>query len=72
MSALEEMGDAICSALDQHSAGEVLSVIAGTLVGLVVELTRQQGLDPDMPITIEVDGQRKITIQGNQQEPRHG
>jgi len=73
MSALEDMGDAISDALDRHPVSDVLSVLIGSTVGLVIEVTRRSGNDPDKTITIDGgNGQRKITIHALSESQNQG
>lgn len=60
--AMDNLEDAICRALEEAPASEVLSLLTGAFVGLTVELVRRQG--HDVRKTIEVDGghERNITI----------
>ena len=72
MSSLEDLGDAISEALETNPVSDVLGVLAGALVGLVKELTRRQGHDPDKTITIKGEGQREITIHAPGQSQESG
>ena len=62
MKELDKIGDAIIDALSKCPSSDVLGVLTGHLVGLVKELTRRQGHDPDKSITLTCQGQRDITI----------
>lgn len=62
MSALEGIGSAIGSALDECPVEDVLSVITGAFVGLTVEVVRRQGHDITKAITIKGGNERDITI----------
>jgi hypothetical protein len=73
MSALTDMGDAISDALERHPVADVLGVLTGSMVGLILELTRRSGNDPDKTITIDGgSGQRKITIHALGESQNHG
>lgn len=62
MSALDELGAAVETALDEHPVSEVLSVLLGCTVGLVIALARNNGADPDKQITIDGGDGRDVTI----------
>ncbi|MBN3833655.1 hypothetical protein [Burkholderia sp. Ac-20344] len=62
MSAIEKLGAAIESALDEAPASDVLSVLTGAFVGLVVELVRREGHDAAREIKVNGGPQRDITI----------
>ena len=68
--ALENLGAAIERALDECSVSDVLSILTGSLVGLVVELVRRQGEDINKPITLDGGNQRDITISPPKTAPR--
>lgn len=61
-SPLEKLGDAIQAALSEAPAADVLSILTGSMVGLVVELMRRQGLDSSQLINIDGGQSRDITI----------
>lgn len=61
-SPLEKLGDAIQAALSEAPAADVLSILTGSMVGLVVELMRRQGLDASQLINIDGGQSRDITI----------
>lgn len=62
MSALDRLGDAVETALDEHQVSEVLSVLLGCTVGLVVALAQNKGINPDEQITIDGGDSRDVTI----------
>ncbi|WJN78750.1 hypothetical protein [Burkholderia anthina] len=62
MSAIEKLGGAIESALDQAPVSDVLSILTGAFVGLTVELVRRQGHDVALEIKVNGGPQRDITI----------
>lgn len=61
-SPMEKLGDAIQAALSEAPAADVLSILTGSMVGLVVELMRRQGLDASQLINIDGGQSRDITI----------
>lgn len=68
MSNLEKLGAAIISALDSHPAGDVLAILAGSLVSLSEEMIRRNGEDPSKQVTLKGgDGRRDITIHAKDQ-----
>lgn len=62
MSAIEKLGTAIESALDEASVSEVLSVLTGALVSLAVELVRREAHNAAHEIKVNGGQQRDITI----------
>lgn len=62
MSAIEKLGAAIESALDEAPAADVLSVLTGAFVGLAVELVRRAGHDTGKEIKLDGGSSRDITI----------
>lgn len=59
---LQKLGDAIEVSLGEVPAADVLSILTGSMVGLVVELMRRKGLDTTQAITIDGGESRDITI----------
>ena len=60
---IEELGLAIEQALEECPTSEVLSVITGSFVALVVEVTRRAGHDTNTNIVItDPNNERDITI----------
>lgn len=59
---IEALGDAIERALDEAPVSDVLSIITGTFVSLVTELTRRAGHNADKEIKVDGGDQRDITI----------
>lgn len=61
-SGVDALGAAIERALDDAPVSDVLSVITGTFVSLVAELTRRAGHDANEQIKVDGGAQRDITI----------
>lgn len=61
-SGVDALGAAIERALDDAPVSDVLSVITGTFVSLVAELTRRAGRDANEQIKVDGGAQRDITI----------
>jgi hypothetical protein len=60
--AIDKLGKAIESALDEAPVSDVLSILTGAFVGLTVELVRRQGHDVREEIKVDGGNQRDITI----------
>lgn len=70
MSALDDIDDAITSALEDHPVADVLSRLTGHFVGLVVELVRRNGGGGDAQIHIDGGPSRDITIHATKEAPQ--
>lgn len=66
---LQKLGGAIEASLITVPAADVLSILIGSMVGLVVELMRRQGLDASEQITIDGGESRDITIHPEKRGP---
>lgn len=60
--AIDKLGAAIETALDEAPVSDVLALLTGAFVGLTVELLRREGHDTSKEIKVDGGKQRDITI----------
>jgi hypothetical protein len=60
--AIETLGDAITTALDNADISDVLALLTGTFVGITLEIVRREGGDTGKLIRLDGGENRDITI----------